>query len=95
MWFEMTSGGFPRQTLTLTLFAGSNTIEYTCQDRRRSRDLGDGLDTVSLKCVEAATIECTCEESGKVSETCTLRALTTKGSLWERAYGSMQILKPQ
>src|SRR5207244_2145380 len=65
---ERPSGGFRHQTLTPTLFAGSNIIEYTCRVRRQaSRDLGDGARWVSLKRVDATTIECTGTQSGRVS----------------------------
>jgi hypothetical protein len=104
MKFEITAGGFRHQTLTPTLFAGTNIIDYTAQfDGKDYEILGSGLDTISLKRVDANTIERTGKESGKVSETCTLKisadgktlTVTTKGAFRGTPYSSVQILKRQ
>ena len=102
MKFEITANGLHHQTLTPTLFAGTNIIEYTDKfDGKDYEIVGSGLDTVSLKRIDAKTIERTGKESGKVSETCTMKisadgktlTVTTKGEFRGTAYGSVQILK--
>jgi len=104
MKFEMTPNGLHHQTLTPTLFAGTNIIEYTAKfDGKDYEILGSGLDTVSLKRVDAKTIERTGKESGKVSETCEMKispdgktlTVTTKGAFRGTPYSSVQILKRQ
>jgi hypothetical protein len=102
MKFDVTANGFHHQTLTPTLFAGTNIIEYTAKfDGKDYEIVGSGLDTVSLKRIDAKTIERTGKESGKVSETCTMKisadgktlTVTTKGTFRGTAYSSVQILK--
>ncbi len=104
MKFEITANGLHHQTLTPTLFAGTNIIEYTAKfDGKDYEILGSGLDTVSLKRLDAKTIERTGKESGKVSETCTMKisadgqtlTVTTKGAFRGTPYSSVQILKRQ
>jgi hypothetical protein len=104
MKFEITAAGFRHQTLTPTLFAGTNIIDYTARfDGKDYEILGSGLDTISLKRVDASTIERTGKESGKISETCTLKisadgktmTVTTKGAFRGTPYSSVQILKRQ
>ena len=104
MIFDITDARFHHQTLTPTLFAGTNIIEYTAKFGGKDYEiLGSGLDTISLKRVDANTIERTGKESGKVSESCTLKisadgktlTVTTKGEFRGTAYSSVQILKRQ
>jgi hypothetical protein len=104
MKFEVTANGLHHQTLTPTLFAGTNIIEYTAKfDGKDYEILGSGLDTVSLRRVDAKTIERTGKESGKMSETCTMKisadgktlTVTTKGAFRGTPYSSVQILKRQ
>jgi hypothetical protein len=104
MTFEMKDGGLHHQTLTPNLFGGSNIIDYTAKfDGKDYEIIGTGLDTVSLKRVDADTIERTGKESGKPSETCTMKVsadgktltVTTKGSFRGTSYSSVQILKRQ
>jgi hypothetical protein len=102
MKFEMTPNGLHHQTLTPTLFAGTNIIDYTAKfDGKDYEITGSGLDTVSLKRIDAKTIERTGKESGKVSESCTMTIsadgktlkVTTKGNFRGTPYSSVQILK--
>ena len=50
MIFDITDARFHHQTLTPTLFAGTNIIEYTAKfDGKDYEILGSGLDTIALK----------------------------------------------
>jgi len=105
MKFEMKDDGALRhQTLTPNLFGGANIIDYTAKFDGKDYDIiGTGLDTVSLKRVDANTIERTGKESGKVAESCTMKVspdgktmtITTKGAFRGTEYSSVQILKRQ
>ncbi len=104
MKFETTPNGLHHQTLSPTLFAGTNIIDYTAKfDGKDYEITGSGLDTVSLKRIDAKTIERTGKESGKVSESCTMKisadgktlTVTTKGTFRGTPYSSVQVLKRQ
>src|ERR1700742_206214 len=65
MTFEMSDKGMTHSTKTPNLFGGSANIVYTAKfDGKDYEILGTGLDTVSLKRVDANTIERTGKESG-------------------------------
>ena len=104
MKFEMRDGGLFHQTLTPNLFGGSNIIQYTAKFDGKEYDIiGTGLDTVSLKRIDANTIERAGKESGKTAETCVMKVsadgktltVTTKGAFRGTEYSSVQILKRQ
>jgi hypothetical protein len=100
MLFEMKDGALKHVTRTPTLFAGTNMIEYTARfDGKDYEILGSGLDSVSLKRLDANTIERTGKESGKVAENCTMKisadgktlTVTTKGAFRGTEYSSVQV----
>ena len=104
MTFEMSDKGMTHVTKTPSLFGGSSNITYTAKfDGKDYEILGTGLDTVSLKRVDANTIERTGKESGKVSETAVMKVspdgktltITTKGNFRGTEYNSVQIFTRQ
>ncbi len=104
MTFEMSDKGMTHSTKTPNLFGGSANIVYTAKfDGKDYEILGTGLDTVSLKRVNANTIERTGKESGKMSETAVMKVspdgktltINTKGNFRGQEYSSMQIFVRQ
>ncbi len=104
--FEMTKdGSLHHLTKTLNAFLGNtNDIDYTARfDGKDYPITGTGLDTVSLKRVDARTIERTGKVAGKVSEMSTMKVsadgkvltISTKGSYNGTDYSSEQILERQ
>jgi hypothetical protein len=101
MTFELKDGMLKHVTRTPNLFGGSAMIEYSAKfDGKDYEILGSGLDSVSIKRVDANTIERTGKESGKMAETCTMKVsadgktltVTTKGAFRGTEYSSTQIL---
>ena len=104
--FETTKdGGLHHLTKTLNAFLGNtNDIDYTAKfDGKDYPITGTGLDTVSIKRVDARTIERTGKVAGKVSETSTMKisadgkvlTISTKGSYNGTNYSSEQVLDRQ
>ena len=105
MTFEEKDGGIRHVTRTRNLFlGGTDDIEYTAKfDGKDYPITGTGLDTVSLKRVDANTIERTGKVRGKATETCTMKispdaktlTMTVKGSYNGTDYSSMQVFARQ
>ncbi len=101
MTIELTSdGGFHHTTFTPTVFAGTNFIEYTAKFDGKDYDIvGAVIDTVSLKRVDANTIERSGKQAGKAAETCIMKlspdqktlTMTIKGSVSGNSYSSTQV----
>lgn len=102
MIFEFKNGGLRHLTKTLNAFLStSDDIDYTAKfDGKDYPITGTGLDTVSLKRVDANTIERVGKEGGKVTETCTMKVspdgklltVSIKGTFNGTNYSSQQIL---
>ena len=102
---EMKDGALHHLTKTPNLFlGGTDDIEYTAKfDGKDYPITGTGIDTVSLKRVDANTIERTGKVRGKPAETCTMKVspdgktltVTIKGSYNGTDYSSVQILTRQ
>jgi len=102
MIFEAKENGIRHTTKTLNAFLSTtDDIDYTARfDGKDYPITGTGLDTVSLKRIDAYTIERTGKVRGKVAETGTMKvsadgkALTVslKGSYNGTDYSSVQIL---
>jgi hypothetical protein len=105
MTFEAKDGGLRHTTKTRNLFlGGTDDIDYTAQfDGKDYPITGTGLDTVSLKRVDANTIERTGKVRGKPTETCTMKVspdgktltMTVKGSYNGIDYSSTQVFERQ
>ena len=102
MIFEAKDNGIRHTTKTLNAFlGGTDDIDYTARfDGKDYPITGTGLDTISLKRIDANTIERTGKVRGKVTETGTMtvspdgKVLTVliKGSYNGADYSSLQIL---
>jgi len=101
MIFEIKDGALHHLTKTPNLFlGGTDDIDYTAKfDGKDYPITGTGIDTVSLKRVDAHTIERTGKVRGKAAETCILKVspdrktltMTVKGSYNGTDYSSTQI----
>ena len=102
MIFEAKDNGIRHITKTLNAFLSTtDDIEYTARfDGKDYPITGTGLDTVSLKRIDANTIERTGKVRGKVTETGTMKVsadgkvltVSLKGSYNGTDYRSVQIL---
>lgn len=105
MIFEAKDGGLHHITRTRNLFlGGTDDIDYTAKfDGKDYPITGTGLDTVSLKRVDAGTIERTGKVRGKVTESCSMKlspdgktlTMTVKGSYNGTDYRSTQVFERQ
>ncbi len=105
MTFAMSDKGMTHSITTPTGFGGNtDEISYTAKfDGKDYEILGTGLDTVSLKRVNANTIERTGKEGGKISETAVFKVspdgktltITTKGNFRGTEYSSVQVFVRQ
>ena len=105
MVLEMKNGGLHHLTRTRNQFLGNtDDIDYTAKfDGKDYPITGTGLDTVSLKRIDADTIERTGKVRGKPTETCTMKisdggkilTLTVKGSYSGTNYSSVQVFERQ
>jgi|SRR5579872_4453013 len=103
--FEAANGGIHHITKTRNLFlGGTDDIDYTAKfDGKDYPITGTGLDTVSLKRLDANTIERTGKVRGKPAETCTMKVsadgktltMTVKGSYNGTDYSSTQVFERQ
>jgi hypothetical protein len=103
MTFEAKADGLHNITRTRNLFlGGTDDIDYTAKfDGKDYPITGTGLDTVSLKRVDANTIERTGKVHGKVTESCTMKiapdgktlTMTVKGSYNGTDYHSTQVFE--
>lgn len=101
MTFEIKDGGLHHLTQTRNLFlGGTDDIDYTAKfDGKDYPITGTGLDTVSLKRIDAHTIERTGKVRGKETETTIMKVssdgkaltMTVKGSYNGTNYSSTQI----
>ena len=105
MTFELKGGALHHITRTRNLFlGGTDDIDYTAQfDGKDYPVTGTGLDTISLKRIDANTIERTGKVRGNVTETGTMKispdgkvlTITIKGSYNGTNYRSVQVLTRQ
>jgi hypothetical protein len=102
MIFEAKENGIRHTTKTLNAFLSTtDDIDYTAKfDGKDYPITGTGLDTVSLKRIDANTIERTGKVRGKVTETGAMKVsadgkvltVSLKGSYNGQDYSSVQIL---
>lgn len=104
MEFDARDGGIYNATRTVAGFGNTDVVDYTAKfDGKDYPISGSVLDTVSLKRIDADTIERTGKTRGQVTETCHMtvspdgKMLTMKiqGSAYGRKYQSTQVYRRQ